>query len=273
VEVLKKLFETWMHEKAPPYLPMTRGWDDKSKEKAIEKFAEKEPREEFFRFFRNLQNLYDILSTDAFLRPFMDDYQALAELYALIRNAYADRPYADKEFAGKTRDLLRLHTVSSKLELPGAIQELGPKELAALKDSEVSDRAKVLNLPKILVRTVDQEGAAKPFVVSIGERAEALAMLYEDRQLTTQQALLAFEKLAQEVVEADRQWQELGVDENTIALYISLKPLARISMRIRLAISTRCTRGFPISFGTNSRRRPYERNFTKNFGRWLDHPS
>ena len=48
---------------------------------------------------------------------------------------------------------------------------------------------------KILAETVINEGGAKPFLVSIGERAEALAQAYEDRQLTTQQALLEFERL------------------------------------------------------------------------------
>src|SRR5262249_5682078 len=151
----------------------------------------------------------------AFLRPFLEDFQALALLYALIRNAYSEKPYTDKDLTSKTRDLLREHTVSAKLDLPGAIYELGPKELAALKTDDVADNTKVLNLRKILTRTVTEQAGAKPFVVSIGERAEALAQLYEDRQLTTQQALFEFEKLAQEYLDADKERKELGVDENT----------------------------------------------------------
>ena len=44
-----------------------------------------------------MQDLYNILSPDAFLRPFLKDYGALASLYALIRNAYEDTPYVDRE--------------------------------------------------------------------------------------------------------------------------------------------------------------------------------
>src|SRR5260370_13570176 len=113
-----------MKETTPDYLPLARGFDDKAKERAIDHFADKQKREEFFKFFKQLQSLYDILSPDAFLRPFMEDYLALSELFTLIRNAYADRPYADKEITAKTRELLRQHTDANSLGLPGAIHEL-----------------------------------------------------------------------------------------------------------------------------------------------------
>ena len=69
----------------------------------------------------------------------MGNYQRLGELYGLIRNAYTDQIYVDKELTAKTRELLRQHSTGGEFELPGAIHELGPKELAALKDGDTSD--------------------------------------------------------------------------------------------------------------------------------------
>src|SRR2546425_710782 len=170
------------------------------------------------KWFRQLQNLYEVISPDPFLRPFIDDYLSLVELYALIRNAYSDRLYVDREISNKTRELLQKHTISGQLEMPGAIHALGPEELAKLQHSDASDNTKILNLRKILATTVAEQGAAKPFLLSIGERAEKLAEAYEDRQLTTQQALLEFEKLAREATEADAERQRLGLDENSFAI-------------------------------------------------------
>ena len=150
IEVLKQLFATMMKEQAPDYLPFAKGWDDKAKERAVAHFEEKNRRGDFFKWFRQLQNLYEIISPDAFLRPFIDDYLLLAELYAFIRNAYGDRIYVDREVSNKTRDLLQKHTISGQLELPGAIHALGPEELAKLKESDTSDNTKILNLRKIL---------------------------------------------------------------------------------------------------------------------------
>jgi type I restriction enzyme, R subunit len=149
----------------------------------------------------------------------MDDSLALAELYALIRAAYGDRIYVDREVSNKTRELLQQHTITGQLEIPGAVHTLGAEELAKLKDSDTSDTTKILNLRKILVQTVQQDGLSQPFLLSIGDRAEKLAEAYEDRQLTTQQALLEFEKLAREATEADAERQRLGLDENTFAIF------------------------------------------------------
>ena len=226
VDVLKKLFATWMREAAPDYLPLARGFDDKAKERALDHFAERGKREEFFKFFKQLQGVYDILSPDAFLRPFLEDYLALSELFALIRNAYADRAYVDRELTAKTRELLRQHTDGQYVQLPGAVHELGAAELAALKQGDTSAIAKVLNLRKLLTAAVQRDGTAKPFLTSIGERAEQLAQAYEDRQLTTQQVLLEFENLAQRYVESDEERQRLGIDENTFALYTTVKLVA-----------------------------------------------
>ena len=219
IDVLKQLFATMMSTQAPNYLPYTKGWDDKAKERAISYFEEKNRRGDFFKWFRQLQNLYEIISPDAFLRTFLEDYLSLSELYALIRSAYGERIYIDREISNKTRDLLQKHTISGQLELPGAIHALGPEELAQLRDSDTSDNTKILNLRKILSVTVQENGASKPFLLSIGERAQKLAEAYEDRQLTTQQALIDFEKLAREATEADVERQKLGLDENAFAIH------------------------------------------------------
>lgn len=219
IEVLKQLFATMMKEQAPNYLPFTKGWDDKAKERAITHFEDKSRRGDFFKWFRQLQNLYEVISPDSFLRPFLDDYLSLSELYALIRNAYGEQIYVDREISSKTRELLQKHTISGQLELPGAIHALGPEELAELRDSDTSDNTKILNLRKILAVTVQDSGASKPFLLSIGERAEKLAEAYGDRQLTTQQALLDFQKLAREATDADAERQRLGLDENSFAIH------------------------------------------------------
>lgn len=226
IDVLKDLFARLMKEKAPVYLPFAQGWDDKAKERAVEAFGEAKTREEFFTFFKQVQSLYDILSPDAYLRPYIEDFGRLAELYQLVRSAYADRAYVDREFTEKVKSLLREHTDAPNLDLPGAIHSLGPKELAALREGDASDTTKVLNLMKILQATAEKEGAQKPFLLAIGERAQQLAEAYEDRQLTTQQALEGFNKLAQEAVDAQEKRREMDVDENTFALYVALRPLA-----------------------------------------------
>ncbi|MYA99870.1 HsdR family type I site-specific deoxyribonuclease, partial [Candidatus Poribacteria bacterium] len=223
IDVLKEDFAKRIREDAAAYLPLTTGWDDKAKERAIEHFEDKDSREAFFKFFKGLQNLYDILSPDAFLREFIADYQALATLYGLIRNAYSDRPYVDKELTAKTRELLQEQTESELFALPNAIYELGVSTLQEMDQNDTSDTVNVQNLRKALHRTVADEARSKPFLISIGERAEALTEAYESRQIATQDVLAEFRKLAEEYAHAAREQNQMDLNDNTFAVYTVLK--------------------------------------------------
>ena len=151
----------------------------------------------------------------------MQDYQSLARLYGLILNAYMD-VYVDQEITAKTRELLQKYTTSGAMEPPGAIHELGPKELKALKDSGSSDTTKILNLRKLIA--LASKSSNNPILRLIGERTEALRQAYEDRQITTQEALTRFEGLAQDYLDADKERERLGLDENSFIIYSLLKP-------------------------------------------------
>lgn len=53
--------------------------------------------------------LYEIISPDAFLRPFIDSYSTLSAIYAVVRNAYTKRVYVDRAFQKKTNELVQKH--------------------------------------------------------------------------------------------------------------------------------------------------------------------
>ena len=142
-----------------------------------------------------------------------------------VRSWFEPHPYRDEEVTEKTKRLLREHTAAYNLQMPSEIRELGVKELAALKESDASDTVKVLNLSKTLAQLVADESAKKPFLLPIGERAEAVRREYENRQISTQQALAEFEKLAEEYVQADAEREQMGLDGNAYAILKTLQPL------------------------------------------------
>ena len=223
IDALKEAFAKMMREDAQQYLPLAEGSDDKAIERAIEHFADKDIREAFFTFFKQVQNLYNILSPDPFLHPFLEDYQALTSLYRLIRNANSDNIPVDKELTAKTQELLQAHTEGNILELPDDIYELNETTLKEINQSDVSDAVKVMNLRKALRQTVIKEGESKPFLISIGERAEAAIETYDNRQLGTKDALTEFLKLAEEISRAEREQNQTELDDNAFAVYTVLR--------------------------------------------------
>ena len=226
IDVLKETFAKLMRETAQQYLPLAKGSDDKAKERAIVHFRDKEVRETFFAFFKQVQNLYNILSPDAFLHPFIADYQALAVLYGLIRNVYSDysdRTYVDKALTAKTQRLLQAHTEGDLFELPDAVYELNETSLRKIDQSDASDTVKVLNLVKALRQKVTDESESSPYLIPLGERVEAVAEDYENRQSGTQDALVKFMRLAEEVSHARREQDQMDMDNNTYAVYTVLR--------------------------------------------------
>ena len=78
-----------------------------------------------------------------------------------------------------------------------ALQALGV-QLVALSAVQLTR----LDLPETLHEAVEKDRALSPYLVSIGERAEAIAEAFRDRQMTTEGTLSAAEQLAREAVEA-----------------------------------------------------------------------
>ena len=223
IDEIKNRFAEMMQGGAQKYLPLTEGTDDKAIERAIEYFADKDDRETFFMFFKQLQNLYNIISPDSFLHPFLDNYKALASLYRLIRNKYSDNIPVDKELVAKTQELLQTQTEGNLLDVPDDVYELNETSLMELSQSNVSDNVKVLNLRKAIRKTVANESESKPFLIPIGERTEAVIENLDNRQLGTKDALTEFMKFAIEISRAEREQNDTTLGDNAFAIFTVLR--------------------------------------------------
>jgi hypothetical protein len=73
-------------------------------------------RKSFYVDFKDIENLWEILSPDAALRDYVDDYKALAALYAATRNAYAECIGFIADLAHKTRRLIEANAEQMGLD-------------------------------------------------------------------------------------------------------------------------------------------------------------
>ena len=112
------------------------------------------------------------------------------------------------------------------MQLPGSIQELNANTLREVGNSDVSDLVKVLNLRRVLRQAVINESGSRPFLISIGDRAEALTERYENSLLTTQEALAAYGELVEEYEQASSERDRMNLDENAYAVYTVLQDYA-----------------------------------------------
>jgi type I restriction enzyme R subunit len=178
-----------MEQKAPQYLKLvTHGFNDKDVDDLIEHFRDKERRKEFFKEFKELEMLYEIISPDAFLRPYLDDYATLASVYVVVTNAYAKRVYVDKAFQRKTNELVQKHVTSSQIAAVTDFVEINAETIDLIKQKHGGDDTKVINLIKSIEKTAEEE-SDDPFLIAMAVRAKQVQENYEDRQTSTREAL------------------------------------------------------------------------------------
>jgi type I restriction enzyme R subunit len=224
IDVLKTRFATLMRETAPPYLALCRGpVDDKAVERTIEAFGDKDGRDAFYTFFKELQTLYEIISPDVFLREHLDAYTNLSVLHDIVRNAFTQHAALYKDLARKTEMLVRERVTSEGFSTTMPLVRIDEKALDALRKGEPPSTSRVLNLGKSLIEAVTDEGGQQPYLLPIGDRAEKILDSYDDRQIGTQEALKQLERLLAEFVEAKKAREVTGFDVNTFTIYWVLK--------------------------------------------------
>ncbi len=224
LDVLQGRFADLMDRGRREYLPIPAGKQgDKAVEAILEYFRDQERRDEFYEFFGELEELHEIISPDAFLRPFLDDYGDLAAMYEVVRSNYDRGVSVDKSLLRKTAQLVREHTTTTGIQPPTKLQKLDAETLTALAQGEQPDTVKVFNLLKALDQLTQQEGGREPYLLSIGDKAEQVAQAFEERQKTTQETLEELRRLIQEVLEARQERQATEMSPESFAVYWLLK--------------------------------------------------
>jgi type I restriction enzyme R subunit len=187
--LLKVLFKNKMEHKAPLFLKLvTHSFNDKDVDDLIEHFRDKDRRKEFFKEFKELEMLYEIISPDAFLRPYIDDYTSLAAIYTVVAKAYTKRVYVDRAFQRKTNELVQKHVTSSPISAVTDFVAIDEKTIDLIKQKHGGDDTKVINLIKSIEKSAEDE-SGDPFLIAMAERAKQVQESYEDRQTSTQEAL------------------------------------------------------------------------------------
>ena len=212
IGLLKHLFKAKMETKAPAYLALvTQNFNDKDVDNLIEHFRDKERRKEFFKEYKEIEMLYEIISPDAFLRPFIDPYATLSSIYAVVRNAYAKKVYVDRAFQKKTNELVQKHIGAALGEAAPEYIAIDHSTIETIKQRLEGKATKVINLVKAIEKTAE-ENSDDPFLVALAERAKVVQESFEDRQTSTADALAELLKEIEKNEQRKKEQAAKGLD-------------------------------------------------------------
>ncbi|MCO5185371.1 MAG: HsdR family type I site-specific deoxyribonuclease [Anaerolineae bacterium] len=222
IALLKTLFETKMVTARETYLGLLQhNFDDRDVDILIDHFREEERRKKFFKLYKELEMLYEIISPDAFMRPFIADYTTLSNMYRVVSQAFSKRVYVDRDFQRKTNQLVQSQVGVGEIAPVTDFYEINERGIELIQQKNVGDNTKVINLVKSIERAAI-EGADDPFLISLAERAAAVQERYAERQLSTQDALEELYAYVRSEDERKQQQAEKGFDGLTFFVYRTL---------------------------------------------------
>jgi type I restriction enzyme, R subunit len=231
-----------MEQKAPPYLALvTRNFNDKDVDDLIEHFRDKGLRKELFKEYKEIEMLYEIISPDAFLRPFIDNYTTLSSIYDVVRKAYTTRVYVDRAFQKKTNELVQRHIGTDAVNAVTDLVEINAETVELIKRKHDGDGTKVINLIKSIEK-IAEENSDDPFLIGLSDRAKAVQESFEDRQTSTQDALNELFREIERDQQRKREQAERGFDSLQYFVFERLREAGidnaeHVSGRIRAAFT------------------------------------
>ena len=222
LKLLKVLFQNKMEQQAPGYLALIeRNFDDKDVDALIEHFRDPERRKAFFKEYKEIEMLYEIISPDAFLRPWIEDYGTLSAIYAVVRKAYAKRIDVDRDFQRKTSELVQQHVGTDYIHSVTEVLAINEDTVKYIVAKKGGDGNKIINLVKSIERKAEDE-SDDPYLIAMAERARAVQESFENRQTNTAEALAALLEEVETNEARKKQQAEKGFDGLTWFVYRTL---------------------------------------------------
>jgi type I restriction enzyme R subunit len=221
--LLKTLFKNKMEEKIQEYIKLIiHNFNDTDVDSLIDYFRDKDKRKEFFKEYKECEMLYEIISPDAFLRPYIDSYTTFAAMYQVICKAYTKKVYVDKEFQRKTSELVKEYIDVSGLQSVNEIIEINEKTIDIIKKQKGGDNTKIINLIKSIEKTAEEQ-SDDPFLVAMAERAKLIQENYENRQSETSEALNELINEIKKNEERKKEQEKLKLDNLSFYLFKELE--------------------------------------------------
>lgn len=203
--------------------------DERLERLVFGRFLAPEARKAFFESYKEMEALWEILSPDPALRDHIGTYKQLSQLYAAVRNAYADKVGFIADLAYKTRRLIEENAEQHGL---GRLTKSVTFDVATLKSLSREggpDEGKVFNLVRGLQAEIDDQPAAAPLLQPLKDRAERIIKDLEERKTTGMAAMYQLEALAAAKESALAEARDSGLSPTAFGVAWALRGDAAIA--------------------------------------------
>jgi len=225
LDLLMKDFLEKIAKASVEYLDAGEGGDaDERLERLVYgRFLEPEARKAFFEAYKDIENLWEILSPAKELVDHIGTFKRMAQLYATVRNAYAERVGYVADLAYKTRQLVEQNAKQDGLGNLTKSVTFDVKTLEAMRSDKGSDEGKVFNLVRGLQKEIDDNTDVAPVLQPLKDRAERILKDLQTRNTTGLAAMDLLAAIALEKDAAAKAAKETGLTAKAFAAFWALR--------------------------------------------------
>ena len=176
------------------------------------RFLDPEPRKAFFEAYKDIESLWEILSPSPELRDHIATFKRLAQLYAAVRNAYAEKVGFVADLAYKTRRLVEEERQPGRARPSDQERHLRCEDAgSAARRRRVPTKAKSSIWCAACKRKSTRQSGAAPILQPLKDRAERILKDLENRKTTGLAAMDLLAALAKEKEAAVKAAKDSGL--------------------------------------------------------------
>jgi len=183
--------------------------------------------EQFERLFRETQSVYETLTPDPRLAPYMPRYQELLEVWAAWRRGTRRDRRGGDDLRHKTRQLVQEAIGVDRIRDDLPAQTIGADFLQALVgEVELNPEEKATDIEAAVVHEIKVRGQDDPLAKTLSERLAELRARRRRAAQMTLEGLRDWEKMVEEYIAEREHGADLGLDEAGTLVHAALRRAA-----------------------------------------------
>ncbi len=203
-----------------------KGIDLGDESRRIDYFFEDEKRKEFIKTFKQIQEIYEILSPDEFLRDYIEKYKLLVQIYEIIYQTYnpeAEKRKIRRDILKKTENLIKENVELLHIADNLPLYEINEDIARTIKADKISQRVKIASLYKSIKVHIENKRKESPYLVSIAEKIEEIISQLRERQRSVESALEELTRIAEDIAKAEEEQKKSGLNKEEFSYFWILR--------------------------------------------------
>ena len=192
--------------------------------RCLKMFINNKDKQKYFNEkYINLKNLFEFLSPDPFLKPYVRKFEWITSFYLAFVKEFRSRGdmYLLTQYGEKIKRLISESRLVNYEGITKNFRELRINDLYTMERlNKIEDEDKAFNLEKMLKQEISVNIDEDPTYQKFSERLSSIRKEFEQNQIDLAERIKQYLELMDDIKKKDNEAKELGMNLKEYALYV-----------------------------------------------------